>query len=397
MNDLCLFGIPRVIWQKIFGYLPTRYAKNICIVCTFFNNNFWENRHTLKINVDRSVTDNAVPYQLGKVRELIIIRKPDINNVKLYTWIESWPVLYKIESLTLNYIGPGDCGIIPIKMPRLTKIDIDISAIKNYTRSYEWSFLKEELMLQIKDFSLKGLNTVQRRKNLEQINSGLRNCERLCLNGIPLFVESSNVLFGGLSNIISLELSGKNVTDDTFAIITREMPNLQELIMPRRNNARLTNTALNYIENLHNLRYLNISGFSHCNDLIADAIFIANPELQKVYMNGCCLITDLTLHSLARNLPKIKEVSFRGCYLLTDEIFSSMSSLPLRVMNFAICINISNRGIEQFCRAWTKGNEYLQIADFTNSVKVTEIGEMMIRTTCPNLIRFNKSILNKNE
>lgn len=387
--SLCL--LPRVIWQKIFGYLSTRYAKTICTVCKFFNNNFWENRHSLTINVNRSVTDSAIPYQFKKVRELIIVRRSDVNNVKLYTWIESWPTLNKIESLSINYIGPGDCSIIPVKMPQIIKIDMDITAIKNYARRYEWTFLTEDLLLQIKDFSLKGLNNVQQRKCLEHINRGLRNCERLCLIGIPLFVESSHILFNGLSNVISLELSGKNVTDDTFEIVAREMPNLRELIIPRRNNTNLTNLALSHIENLHNLRHLNISGFSKCTDIIADSIFNANPELQKVYMNGCCLITDLTIHCLSKYLPKIKEVSFRGCYLLTDDIFCSLALLPLRVMNFAICINISNQGIEQFCRAWSNGNDYLQIADFTNSEKVTEIGEAMIRNICPNLIQFNKS------
>lgn len=383
-----LFGLPRVVWQMIFGYFPTRYAKTICLVCKFFKDNFWENRKTLRINVNNEIANHNPPYQFTKVRELIIWRKEDVNNVKLYNWLEKWPVLNMIGSLTINRISPGDCNIISVKTPNLNKINIDISKLINYARSYEWTFLTEKMLLQIHDFTLKGLNIIQRRDQIEHINKGLRNGKRLCLTGIPLFLSS--VLFSELKNITSLELTGENVMDETLAIVVKEMPDLRELIIPRRNNTRLTNMALTHIENLHNLRHLNISGFANCTDIIADAIFSANQKLRKVYMNGCCSITDLTLHRAARYLPNIEELSFRGCYLLTDEIFCSITPLHLRVMNFAICINISNKGIEQFCRAWSSGNNYLRIVDFTNCNKVTEISENMIKDICPNLIRFNK-------
>ena len=388
MGDKVFLRLPRVLWQIIFNYLPTKSAKRVCIVCKFFNVNFWEHRNVVKIKIDRNRANIPPPYQFRKVRELIILRKPGVGNIKFYKWIEQWPVYNNIRSLLINQIGPGDSNVIIKKVPRLQKLSLDITNLANYSRRYDWNFLTEEFMLQLTDFTLKGMHTIQRREKLQQLNKGLRNCETLELSGVPLFQEGNRILFKGLINVRSLTLTGQNINNNTFKIIVDEMPELRELIIPRRKNKQLTAGALTYISELNNLRYINIAGYSDCTDLITDDIFLSNPRLQKVHMNGCGSITDLTLHSLARNLPDIKEISFRDCYLLTDEIFISLAPLPLRVMNFSICLNISNRGIEQFCRAWLHGNYHLRVADFSNTPKVTSAGEQMLKAVCVNLLSF---------
>lgn len=381
MSSKVFLGLPRVLWQLIFDYLPTKEAKKICSICNFFNVNFWANRTIVNIYVNKE-TVKTVPYQFTFVRKINIKRSPALTHIRFFQWLETWSVYKKLNALSINKIGPGDLKTIEVKAPNLIKLNINIESLFNYNRKYPFQFISEKFAHQLRSFSLCGLEAIHKKEELEMLNHKLKNCHTLTFSGRSPVIFSP--LVNGMTQVKSLTLIDPDHRTITSA--AQEMPNLQELSIVRRKNKLLGSAPIVQLDQLTKLRCLTLSGFPDLSDLILDSIFESNPKLQKVFMHGCSNLTNSTIYSLVRHSPNIKEISFKDCYLLSDDIFKSLATVCLVRMNFPICINLSNIGIITFCRAWKAKNPYLKYVDFSNVPNITDTGLNMLKHTCTNLI-----------
>ena len=116
-------------------------------------------------------------------------------------------------------------------------------------------------------------------------------------------------------------------TNEGIGNLTRQCPDITHLCI---NSHSLHDDGLKHIsESLTKLKYLNLKNCSELTSKGFEEIGNKSINLNDLYMDGCRMVDDDAMHTIAQNCHKLEVLSINSCTKLTDKsIFYIGSYLP---------------------------------------------------------------------
>lgn len=138
------------------------------------------------------------------------------------------------------------------------------------------------------------------------------------------------------------------------------------------------------LENVSQLRHLNLSHCSRVTDRVLQYIGEKQPHVQYLDLSSCRMITADGLLRLSRGCRSLHTLLLKNCYKLTAPAlvrFLANSGAPLRVLSLKHCF-LSNDAVLQQIAASCR---LLQVLDVAHCVRVTEEGARAVAAQCRQL------------
>ena len=272
----------------------------------------WERENTFSICIKH------IAEQIGKSQS---ITKVDLSGCKYVTDIVVYHIANCLELRNVNFSG----------------CDITDDAVRLI--AYNPLF----------NFSIRGKNS-----KIESVD--FSRCKDITRNAVQFLAKCPNLQH--------VNFSGCDLTNFSLKSIS-ECLNIKSVDFSGYSySSQITDTGVKYLENCHNLEYVNFCGtyitdeavksivkcpklrsvnFSRCSSLTSDACRILTEcsNLQDVNFGYCTYLTDDAVRYIincTKRFTNLRSIKFSQCQLLTNDAFTSLGKcIGLRHVNIAGC------------------------------------------------------------